>query len=145
MDRFRTHGDIGWIELSTTDPESAKAFYGDVLGWQVEEVPATETSPHYTVVKVNEKGIGGIVSIPDDAEDVAPSWHSYVTVDDVDAVADRVRRSGGAVCSGPHTVPGIGRLLCFTDPQGGTLCAIEYGGASASRSSGSREEEPSPA
>lgn len=125
MDHSHTHGDLSWLELTTTDADSAKEFYGSVFGWQLEEVRDDEEAS-YTVVKVGERRIGGIVTLPPHAEDVAPSWHSYVTVDDVDAVADRVRRSGGAVCSGPHDVPGVGRLIVLTDPQGAKLCAIQY-------------------
>ena len=33
-------GSFCWIDLGTTDVEGAKAFYGGLLGWEFEDLPA---------------------------------------------------------------------------------------------------------
>ena len=32
-------GTFCWIELSTTDPDRAKAFCGELFGWEHEDMP----------------------------------------------------------------------------------------------------------
>jgi predicted enzyme related to lactoylglutathione lyase len=70
----------------TTDAPAAKNFYTKVFGWTTEEMSVTPGMT-YTVVKVAGNGIGGIMSMPPGAQGMPPHWSSYVTVDDVDAVA----------------------------------------------------------
>ena len=38
-DRFTTNGAFSWSELLTSDVEGAKKFYGDLLGWETEDMP----------------------------------------------------------------------------------------------------------
>lgn len=61
-DRFTTHGAFSWCELLTTDVEEAKKFYGDLLGWAMEDMPAHQMK--YTVVKAGEEKVIGIMSLP---------------------------------------------------------------------------------
>ena len=42
----------------------------------------------------------------------------YIGVDDVDAYARRVKKSGGAIHRGPENIPGVGRFAVAGDPQG---------------------------
>ena len=30
---------FSWVDLATTDPEGAKAFYGGLFGWEAEDKP----------------------------------------------------------------------------------------------------------
>jgi uncharacterized protein len=78
----------------------------------------------YTVVKVDGKGIGGIMSLPQ--QGMPPQWGSYVTVDDVDATARTVPQLGGKVLMGPQDIPNVGRFCVIQDPQGAVISAITY-------------------
>jgi predicted enzyme related to lactoylglutathione lyase len=49
-----------------------------------------------------------------------------VTVDDVDAVAAKVKAGGGNVLVPPTDVPQVGRFCVFADPQGAVISAITY-------------------
>ena len=60
---FETPGAFSWCELMTTDPAAAKKFYKDLFGWELEDM--TMPGMTYTVVKVEGKGIGGIIHIND--------------------------------------------------------------------------------
>ena len=53
----------------------------------------------------------------------SPRWIGYVGVDDVDAVADRIVRLGGAVYV-PPTNTNIGRISVVADPQTATLALV---------------------
>ncbi len=123
--RFETHGDFSWCELLTTDVPGAKRFYQGVFGWGMEEMPM-DGEP-YTVVKAGDRQVGGIMRMPAQVPaGTPPHWESYVTVDDVDAVAKKVEENGGRLLVPPTDIPHVGRFCTFQDPQGAVLSAITY-------------------
>ena len=87
-DRFETHGDFSWCELLTYDVNSAKKFYAELLGWTMDDQPMPEGAGNYTILKADDRPIGGIMKMPPQVPTgTPPHWGAYVTVDDVDAVA----------------------------------------------------------
>ncbi len=117
------HGAFGWTELMTTDHDSAKEFYTKLFGWETEKYPME--GGEYTVVKVGGEPIGGIMSTPPGCE-APPCWSVYVTVDDVDATAAKVKELGGKIIRPPMDIPQIGRFCVIQDSQGAVICAITY-------------------
>ena len=47
-----SHGSFYWNELMTRDPEAAKKFYGETLGWTFEAMEGE--GPAYWVAKVGD-------------------------------------------------------------------------------------------
>jgi predicted enzyme related to lactoylglutathione lyase len=124
-DVFKTHGAFSWLELLTTDPAAAKAFYADLLGWEVEDDAMGMGG--YQVVKVGGQAVGGMMEMPAEAPPgIPPHWGVYVTVDDVDATAAKAEALGGKVLRPPSDIPGIGRFAVVADPQGAFFCVIKY-------------------
>ena len=123
---FKQHGAVSWVELTTTDVEAAKRFYGQLFDWQMENMQIQEGMPPYTVIGAGEMKIGGIMATPPETGDAPPHWGSYVTVDDVDAVASKVAELGGKVLFGPQDIPTVGRFCMIQDPQGAVISAITY-------------------
>jgi predicted enzyme related to lactoylglutathione lyase len=123
-DPFKQHGAFSWFELMTTDPEGAKEFYSKLFGWKTEEVQMEEMK--YTVVKVGDEGVGGIMPIPPQAEGTPPNWGSYVTVDDVDATARKAEELGAKILVPLTDIPNVGRFVVLQDPQGAVISAITY-------------------
>jgi len=107
-----------WYELLTTDPDAAKAFYGDVAGWTAQDVPMPGMT--YTLLNVGDQQVGGLMATPPDAlaMGVPPCWTGYVGVDDVDAAAGKAAGLGGSVQRPPDDIPGVGRFAIVADPQG---------------------------
>ena len=107
-----------WYELMTTDVAAAKAFYGSVVGWSMQDMPMPGMT--YTIVSMGEAQVGGIMPIPKDAAaaGMQPCWASYIAVDDVDAGAATVQRLGGKILAPPTDIPTIGRFATVADPQG---------------------------
>lgn len=120
-----------WYELMTTDPPAAEAFYRGVIGWSAAD--AATPGMKYTLFSVGATAIGGMMALPDDAKarGVPPNWTAYVGVDDVDAMAARVRAAGGSIHHPPQDIPGVGRFAVLADPHGAVLCLFK--GASAER------------
>ena len=64
-DAYKTNGAFSWSELTTSDPEAAKRFYGELFGWEMEDMSIPEMA--YTVVKTGGESVGGIMAIPPEA------------------------------------------------------------------------------
>lgn len=120
------HGLFSWNELMTEDVAAAKEFYTQLLGWEGEDMPM-ETGP-YTVFKVDGEQVAGLMQLPEQAKQMGapPSWASYITVDDADAVAARVKELGGTILVPPTDIPSVGRFCTFQDPQGAVISVIKY-------------------
>ena len=119
-----THGAFSWTELTTSDPKAARAFYGKLLDWQFQDMDMGKST--YTVINVGGQGIGGITAVPPNAKGMPPTWGSYITVNDVDAVVARVAGLGGKVLLAPMDIPTVGRFATIMDPQGATISLITY-------------------
>lgn len=107
-----------WYELLTTDPEAAKRFYGEVVGWTYDDMSMGDMT--YSVAKADGNGVGGIMPIPPEAKamGVPPNWSGYICVDDCDGAAEKIKTLGGSVMRAPQDIPGIGRFAVVADPAG---------------------------
>jgi predicted enzyme related to lactoylglutathione lyase len=123
-DPFKQHGAFSWFELMTSDVDSAKNYYSKLFGWDTEDMSMGDTN--YTVVKIGEDGIGGIMRTPSQAEGAPPNWGVYVTVDDVDAASRKAEELGGKILVPPTDIPNVGRFCVLQDPQGATISTITY-------------------
>ena len=102
------------VELNTTDLGKAKAFYGKLFDWKLEDMPmGTET---YTMIAVGEGTGGGMMKHPMAG---APSaWLAYVQVDDIDAATRKAKSLGGTIVKEISEVPGYGQFSIISDPTG---------------------------
>lgn len=118
------HGLFGWVDLSTTDVDAAKAFYGGLFGWTFEDT-MTPMGPVYTTCFIDGGRVAGIGPQPPGmAEQGVPSmWNSYVIVEDVDAVCAAATAAGGFVAMGAMDVMTQGRMAVIGDPSG-AVCGL---------------------
>ncbi|MBE2202642.1 MAG: VOC family protein [Anaerolinea sp.] len=108
-----------WLDLTTTDPEAAKAFYGALFGWEFEDTP-TDTGTMYTMCRIEGYDVAGLSGMSPDmiAQGMPPVWVSYVKHDDVDAIAARVSEAGGILMFPPMDAMSAGRMTLVQDPTG---------------------------
>lgn len=87
-----------WYELMTKDPMAARRFYGEVVGWQINEVPPA-ASIDYRMISAADGLVGGMLTLTDamSQHGAAPCWLMYIGVDDVDACVGSVLAAGGAI------------------------------------------------
>ena len=108
------HGKFYWNELTTKDPEGAKAFYGSVLGWTFEAMPMPEGT--YWIAKADGENAGGIFPASGaEFENIPDHWLSYVAVTDAEACLAAVKKNGGTVVRDIFDVPDVGRIAIFED------------------------------
>lgn len=125
-----------WYELMTTDATAAEAFYGQVIGWKTQDAGMSDM--RYTLLSLGETMIAGLMAVPPEALAMGarPAWFGYVSVDDVDACAQRLRQAGGSVHKEPEDIPGVGRFAMVADPQGAVFAIFKGNSA---------EQPPQPA
>ena len=124
-DKLKKHGAISWSELLTTNVAAAKSFYGELFGWQFEDAPMENMT--YTVVKANDDEVAGIMAMPEGAPaGMPPVWGLYVTVDNVDAAAEKATTLGAEIHLPPQDIPQVGRFCVLQDPQGAFISIISY-------------------
>jgi uncharacterized protein len=112
-------GTFCWADLSTPDAESAKAFYGGLLGWEFrdDEFPGGV----YTMCYLQGDAVAAIVQ-----QDEHPAhWSNYVSVASADETAARARQLGAGMIEEPFDVMEFGRMAVFADPGGAMLCVWE--------------------
>ena len=116
----RSHGSFAWYELLTTNAAAAKAFYGQVVGWETEDA-STSAFP-YSVFTSGAVEVAGLMDLPPEARSkgATPRWVGYVGVEDIDGAAERWRQLGGRLYV-PPTDSNIGRVSIVADPQAATL------------------------
>jgi predicted enzyme related to lactoylglutathione lyase len=124
-DMVNSHGRFVWYELMTTDIESAKAFYANVVGWGTRD--AAMPGLAYSLFTVGDTPVTGLMNLPEDMRrtGATPHWIGYVGVDNVDAAVDRIKQLGGAVQVPPTDVPNISRFSVVVDPQMATLTLVQ--------------------
>jgi predicted enzyme related to lactoylglutathione lyase len=106
--------------LQTPDPEVAKAFYGEVFGWQGEPFGPGVTLwrlPGYFGGEPNQPVPRDVVAGMMKSTDVAPHWRVDFWVEDTDATAATAGRLGGQVIAEPFDTPGF-RSAVLADPHG---------------------------
>lgn len=117
-------GALAWNELGTRDVAAAKAFYGAVFGWGFDDQAMGEMGT-YTVLKLGEDMVGGMMDITGRVPDEVPAhWLAYFAVDDTDAALEKITGSGGTVAFGPIDIP-AGRFAVVRDPNGATFAVIK--------------------
>ena len=124
MDAYKTHGAFSWSELTTSDPDAAAKFYGELFGWKIESMDMGGST--YRVLKVGDTSVGGLMAMPAGAPPMPPTWGCYVTVDNVDATVAQAVKLGGKVCVPVMEVPGVGRMAVIADAQGAMLSVMTY-------------------
>lgn len=114
-----SHGSFIWYELMTTDPDGAKRFYGDVVGWTIGD-PAPAGDVEYRMIGNTQDYAGGVLTLTQEMCDggARPIWLGYLGVDDVDDAVTRAVAAGAKVQMEAFDAPGVGRIAMILDPQG---------------------------
>ena len=101
-------------ELNTTDVEKAKAFYGKLFDWNLQDLQMGDLP--YTLIQVEGKVVGGMLTNP--MPGVPSFWLSYVLVDDIGAMTEKAKSLGAKVVREVTEVAGTGWFSILQDPTG---------------------------
>jgi predicted enzyme related to lactoylglutathione lyase len=118
-------GTPSWVDLTTTDVDGAKTFYGELFGWEAPDAGDPEETGGYAMFTHNGKlvaGIGPVMGGPP-----MSYWTTYFATDDVDALTERVENASGTVIVQPMDVMDAGRMAIYSHPDAGTFGAWQAG------------------
>ena len=107
-----------YMQVVSSDPERAKAFYSGLFDWQVEDTTGAGDMVQ-TIIRQPHGPWGGIMGASN--KDVQSMWHIYVQVTDMDLALLRVSQLGGKVIVPKTPVPNTGYIAFIQDPSGATL------------------------
>ena len=107
-------GTFCWVDLTTPDPETAKAFYGELLGWSDGDDP---------IVTIDGRAVAAVVEQSRDERDrgTPPHWNSYISVEDADASVGRAGELGATVLGDAFEIGDSGRIGAVIDPTGAAV------------------------
>ncbi len=114
-----------WVDSSQPDPKAAAGFYGELFGWDLEDVMPEGAGVSYFIGRIRGGDVGAVGPIPDGAPPQA-NWNTYIWVDDVDATVAQVREAGGEATD-PMDVMDAGRTAVVTDPEGASFMLWQAG------------------
>jgi len=113
-----------WYELITHDLPRATRFYADLLGWNALERTVEGVGP-YTVARIGERSVAGLMSIRKERGEVRPRWQVYFAASDCGRAAQRAAALGGRVITGPTQVPDVGAFAILADPSGAVFAVFQ--------------------
>ena len=101
------------LELNTPDLAKAKAFYGELFGWQFQDMNMGP-SGIYSTFKPSEGPGGGMMSMPEGKS----GWLTYVGVSNIQESTEKARSLGATIIVGPQPIPEVGYFTILNDPTG---------------------------
>ncbi len=111
-----------WIDTTQPDPEAAVAFYGELFGWEFEDVMPPGAPGRYFIARIRGEDVAAVGSQMEGSPPPAV-WNTYVWVESADDTATKVRSAGGTVLMEPFDVGESGRMTVCADPEGAAFCA----------------------
>src|SRR5438093_267935 len=91
-----TPGTFSWVDLTTTDHEGAKSFYGGLFGWEWGEFEGSP-EPYFVITNQGHQN-GGVRGLAQPG--IPPNWLVYFAVEDIDAALAKVQELGGTSVTG---------------------------------------------
>lgn len=115
-------GEFCWRTLMTNDAETARKFYQEVFGWNVQALRMSDGSMSRTFMW---KGIP-VAAVEDLPAHLGapPHWGMAVAVDDCAESASRVKELGGRLLMEPTTIADIGTNAVLMDDSGGAFLSL---------------------
>ena len=115
-----------WIDTMHPDPAAAAEFYGQLFGWELEDVMPPESDGRYYMARLPGGDVGAIGGPSEDASRPA-AWNTYIWVESADETAAKVREAGGSVLAEPFDVFDAGRMAVCADPEGAAFSLWQAG------------------
>ncbi|MGO1569591.1 MAG: VOC family protein [Brachybacterium sp.] len=120
---IRSTGTSTWLDLSITDTDAAKAFYGGLFGWEFEDLG--ESFNHYHLIRNGDALVGGLMNVSGmtcpAGDPLPPEWDVYLAVDDADARTAKAAAAGGMVIVPPDAISDSGRMSVILDATGASI------------------------
>jgi len=106
-----------WVDHGSPDVKGAARFYGQLFGWQVEDLG--EKAGNYHMFRQDGKAVAATSPLMNENQPTA--WTTYVATDNAKETAKKVTDAGGQVIVEPMEVMDQGTMAVFIDPTGAAI------------------------
>lgn len=103
-----------WVDLGSPDPEASARFYGQLFGWQSQDLG--EEAGHYHMFTQGGKQVAAVGGLMSPGQPTA--WSTYMSTPNAEETARKVTDAGGKVLAPPFQVMDQGSMAVFADPTG---------------------------
>jgi uncharacterized protein len=117
-------GEWIWGAVMTRDPNSDAAFYQDVFGYEVFELPSDARGEHLLLAS-EDSARASVNPLPQE-NDVQPYWIGFVRVSNVPHAAETAKTLGGGVLVEPHQDLHGGTVALVADPTGAAIGVMDW-------------------
>jgi predicted enzyme related to lactoylglutathione lyase len=106
-----------WVDLGTPDVAASARFYGQLFGWQAEDLG--EQAGHYHMFRQDGKSVAAAGPLMMPGQPTA--WSTYVSTDNAQDTVKKATDAGGKVLVEPMQVMDQGSMAVFADPTGAVI------------------------
>lgn len=107
-----------WVDIFTSDPERARGFYGELLGWSA-EAGSEELGGYFNFSRGDHVVAGGMLN--DGTHGSPDFWSVYLAVEDAEATVAAAVENGAQVVVHPMPVADLGTMAVLADPGGAAI------------------------
>jgi predicted enzyme related to lactoylglutathione lyase len=111
-------GKVVWHDLVTPDLDKSRAFYGELFGWQFEQL-----SDGYLLARHEGRPVAGLARLEERQDN--GHWLPLVSVTDIAKAQKITRTAGGDVVLGAFELRGRGQVAVLKDPQGAAFGVLQ--------------------
>jgi len=101
------------FEIPSDHPEKSITFFTDVFGWKFQQFG----DQPYWIVMTGEETVPGINGAIMKKRDPQQPIVNSIQVENIDDAIKKIEAAGGKIVVPKMTVPGVGWLAYFTDPD----------------------------
>lgn len=107
-----------WVDITTSDTDRCRAFYGELFGWSAED-PAMEFGGYISFNKNGVRVAGCMAAQPGGG--LTDIWSVYLATDDAQKTVDAAKANGGQQYLEPMAVGDLGSMAFIGDPGGAAV------------------------
>lgn len=116
-------GTIGWTDLTISNAEEIRDFYGRVVGWKPQPLSMGQYDDYVMNTPETETSIAGICHARGGNAGLPPQWLIYITVANIDESIAICKSMGGKILAEAKNYSDMGRYCVIQDPAG-AVCAL---------------------
>jgi predicted enzyme related to lactoylglutathione lyase len=117
------------FEIPADDVKRANKFYGSIFGWDSQKMPGLDYHLFHTGPTDKKTGMvqkpgfinGGLMK----REKPFKGPIVTIAVEKLDATMKKIEKNGGKIVSSRETVPHVGDIAYFEDPEGNVIGLIQ--------------------
>ncbi len=118
-------GRIAWLDLTVDNASAARDFYGEVIGWSVEDVEMVDSDERYAdynMLSDDENPAAGVCHARGFNLGLPPVWLLYLPVGDLAESLRRVQEGGGQIIK--ERSDGDTAFAVIQDPVGAYIALV---------------------